>query len=259
MTKIGLFDSGVGGLTVLKELMAAIPESSYIYFGDTARYPYGGKSQETIIRYSTEISHFLVEQGVELIAIACHTATSNALDALQNSFGVPVLGVIDPAVEKMVHTTKNQRLGVIGTKATIASGMYQKALAQHLPGAYIAACACPLFVPLIEEQVTNNDILRLVVQDSLRPLKDKDIDCLLLGCTHYPLLHAFIQEEMGPNVQLVNPAKTFADKLFAEKRLEKCVTPSLSFFVSDDPDRFKSIGEPFLGISMGNVQRILHA
>lgn len=258
MTKIGLFDSGVGGLTVLKELMQSHPQASYVYFADTARYPYGGKSQDTIIRYSKEISHFLLEQGVDLIAIACHTATSNALHALQSSFGVPVVGVIEPAVEKMVETTKNRRLGVIGTKATIASGMYQKALAERVLDAEITACACPLFVPLIEEQITNGDILRLAVKDALRPLKDKDIDTLLLGCTHYPLLMELIQEEMGPDVVLVNPAKTFAEKLYLQKKLANSRGPDMRFFVSDDPDRFKAIGEAFLGISLGQVERITH-
>lgn len=255
MTKIGLFDSGVGGLTVLKELIASMPHESYVYFGDTARFPYGGKSQDTIIRYSIENSTFLLDQGVELIAVACHTATSLALKTLQDTFKIPVLGVIEPAVEKMIATTQNKRLGVIGTRATIASGMYQKELLKQLPDAIITACACPLFVSLIEEQITSPEILRLVIKETLAPLKDKNIDTLLLGCTHYPLLADFIQQEMGPNVQLVNPAKTFTEKLKSFK-LQQSSKSDSQFFVSDDPERFRAIGEAFLGIPMSSVQRV---
>lgn len=253
--KIGLFDSGVGGLTVLKELISQLPNKSYIYFGDTARFPYGGKSQETIIRYSIENSLFLLEKGVDLIAVACHTATSLALSELQNSFSIPILGVIDPAVDKMVATTKNRRLGVIGTRATISSGMYQKALAERLPDAAIFACACPLFVSLIEEQVTSQEILRLVVKETLAPLKDKNIDTLLLGCTHYPLLADVIQAEVGPDVQLVNPAKTFSERL-AELPLKESPTADPCFYVSDDPERFRAIGEAFLGFKMPHIERV---
>lgn len=255
MTKIGLFDSGVGGLTVLKELIASMPHESYVYFGDTARFPYGGKSQDTIIRYSIENSAFLIDQGVELIAVACHTATSLALDTLQNTFSIPVLGVIEPAVEKMIATTQNKRLGVLGTRATIASGMYQKELLKQLPDATVTACSCPLFVSLIEEQITSQEILRLVIKETLAPLKGKNIDTLLLGCTHYPLLADLIQQEMGPDVQLVNPAKTFTEKLKMVK-LQQSPKCESQFFVSDDPERFRAIGEAFLGISMNSVQRV---
>ena len=259
MTKIGLFDSGVGGLTVLKELIESLPDKSYVYFGDTARFPYGGKSSDTIIRYAIENSTFLLDQGVELIAVACHTATSLALNTLQNTFTIPVLGVIEPAVKKMIATTKNNHLGVIGTRATIASGMYQNELLKHLPNATVTACACPLFVSLIEEQITSQKILRLVIKETLAPLKDKNIDTLLLGCTHYPLLAELIQEEMGPDVQLVNPAKEFSEQLtvlHVKQNHQIACKPSCSFFVSDDPIRFKAIGEAFLGIPMGSVERV---
>lgn len=259
MTKIGLFDSGVGGLTVLKELLTCMPDQSYVYFGDTARFPYGGKSQDTIIRYSIENSLFLLEHDVEIIAVACHTATSLALDTLQKTLNIPVLGVIEPAVEKMIATTKNKHLGVIGTRATIASGMYQKELLKHLPDAIITACACPLFVSLIEEQIISPEILRLVVKETLAPLKGKNIDTLLLGCTHYPLLAHYIQEEMGPDVQLVNPAKTFSENLLKYHMPKHTAYQQPHFFVSDDPDRFKAIGEAFLGIAMPQVQRISFA
>ncbi|MCE5294957.1 MAG: glutamate racemase [Chlamydiales bacterium] len=255
MTKIGLFDSGVGGLTVLKELLALMPNESYVYFADTARFPYGGKSQETITRYSIENSQFLIEKGVDLIAVACHTATSLSLPTLQSAFDIPVLGVVEPAVIKMITSTKNKRLGVIGTRATIASGMYQKTLLQHMPDATITACACPLFVSLIEEQITSQEILKLVVRETLAPLKDKGIDTLLLGCTHYPLLADVIAQEMGPDVLLVNPAKTFTDNL-AKLNLKKSSPCDISFYVSDDPERFRSIGEAFLGIPMHNVQHV---
>lgn len=232
-----------------------MPHESYVYFGDTARFPYGGKSQDTIIRYSIENSSFLIDQGVELIAVACHTATSLALKTLQNTFSIPVLGVIEPAVEKMIATTQNKRLGVIGTRATIASGMYQTELLKQIPDATITACACPLFVSLIEEQITSCDILRLVIKETLKPLKGKNIDTLLLGCTHYPLLADLIQEEMGPDVQLVNPAKTFTEKL-KNVKLQQTPKGDSQFFVSDDPERFRAIGEAFLGIPMHSVQRV---
>ncbi len=254
MTKVGLFDSGVGGLTVLKELLNQHPDFSYVYFGDTARYPYGGKSKDTIVRYSTENSKFLMEKGVELICIACHTATSLALEELKRELSIPILGVIDPAVEKMVASTKNGHLGVLGTRATIQSGMYQRALHKAMPHAKVSALACPLFVPLIEEQVTSPEILRLVVKETLAPLKGIGIDTLLLGCTHYPLLANYIQDEMGEEVTLVNPAKTFAERFagFAKPQEET----RHSFYVSDDPERFKAIGETFLGIPMDQVERI---
>ncbi len=256
MTKIGVFDSGVGGLTVLKELIHHLPDESYVYFGDTARCPYGGKSQETIERYSIENSLFLLEQGVELIAIACHTATSLALDRLQKTFTIPVLGVVEPAIEKMVASTQNKNLGVIGTRATINSGMYQKELAERLPDATITACSCPLFVPLVEEKFTNPDILRLVASEYLQPLKDKNIDTLLLGCTHYPLLEQIIQEIMGPKCQLINPAKTFAENLQKLRGKKAREAGNVSFFVSDDPERFKSVGETFLGFGMDTVHKV---
>lgn len=257
MGKIGLFDSGVGGLTVLKELLTHLPHESYVYFADTARFPYGGKSQETIERYAIENSVFLLEQGVELITVACHTATSLALTTLKSTFTIPILGVIEPAVEKMIATTQNKHLGVIGTKATIASGMYQRELLRHLPDAFITASACPLFVSLVEEQITNPEILRLVVQENLKPLKGKNIDTLLLGCTHYPLLEQIIQEEMGPDVQLVNPAKTFAEKLLKIRTINAKSSPcDTSFFVSDDPERFRAIGEAFLGFPMKSVTKV---
>lgn len=256
---IGLFDSGVGGLTVLKELIKLAPSLSYVYFGDTARYPYGSKSPLTIKRYSIENSIFLIEQGIDLLAIPCHTATACALDTLKKTFSMPVLGVIEPAVRKILETTKTKRIGVIATMATIKSGVYQKEILRQMPDALVTACPCPLFVSLVEERITvsSPEIVRLVVKEYLAPLKKKKVDTLLLGSTHYPHLQQVIQEEMGPEVQIVNPAKAFAEQILQTidaKTSEQAFQSK--FFVSDDPKRFKAIGEPFLGFPMKNVQKI---
>ena len=258
---IGMFDSGVGGLTVLKELLRVMPHESYVYFGDTARYPYGSKSPQTISRYSVENSIFLLEQNCQLIAIPCHTATALGMQRLKNTFSVPVLGVIEPAVEKVIQTTKTKRIGVIATKATILSGTYQREISARMEDAQVIACPCPLFVSLVEERISSREIVRLIVKEYLAPLKKKKVDTLLLGSTHYPHLMQVIQEEMGPEVQIVNPALAFAEKIAEQKRLMDFVPHEETFshprfFVSDDPKRFKAIGEAFLGIAMKDVQKV---
>jgi len=261
---IGMFDSGVGGLTVLREVERLLPDDSFIYFGDTARCPYGGKSSTTIVRYSIENGTFLIDQGIDLLIVACHTASSLALDTLTKTFTIPVLGVVQPAVALATQVTQNGRIGVIGTKATIQSGVYQKELSLRLPEAMVFAQACPLFVPLIEEQFANETISRLIIKEYLEPFKEKNIDTLLLGCTHYPLLEMLIREEIGPNVQIVNPAKTCAEaalKIKTEK-LIRAEQATLSqkrahqFFVSDDPNSFRQIGERFFGIELPLIQTV---
>ena len=269
---IGMFDSGVGGLTVLKEVMQKLPEDIFIYFGDTARCPYGGRSHETITRYSIESSIFLIEQGIEFLIIACNTASSIALDRLQKTFSIPIIGMIEPAVKKAAAVTKNKRIGVIGTRGTIGSGIYQKELAKELEGAQVFALACPLFVPLIEEQYDKPHIVKQVIKEYLAPLKEQKIDTLVLGCTHYPILQTLIEEEMqeGTNapVTVINPAVALAETLI-ELKNEKLVScnkgnpianqkiTAHQFYVSDDPKRFQEIGERFLGRPLSDVRTII--
>lgn len=259
MTKIGLFDSGVGGLTVLKELLHALPDESYVYFGDTARVPYGGKSPETIMRYSFENTNFIIQHDVDILVIPCNTASSIALSRLQKCFSIPIIGVIDPVCKKVQQVTKTKRIGVIGTKTTISSGAYQTELKKHIPDAEIFSTACPLFVPVVEEQLLVPSIIQPIVKHYLAPLKKKKIDTLILGCTHYPLLTHFIQEEMGEGVQILNPAQACTEQVLqikSELNLPQADVSALQFFVSDDPKRFKAFGEAFLQTPMKNVQKI---
>ncbi|MDB6081342.1 MAG: murI [Chlamydiia bacterium] len=259
---IGMFDSGVGGLTVLREVERLLPDDSFVYFGDTAHCPYGPKGDKTIIRYSIENSIFLIDQGIDLLVVACHTASALSLHKLKSTFSIPVLGVIEPAVQKACTATHSKRIGVIGTRATIQSNVYQKAIHAHLEHAHVFAQACPLFVPLIEEQFGNREIARLIVREYLLPLKEHNIDTLLLGCTHYPLLHTLIQEEIGSDVVIVNPATACAEAVAQIKKtllhLKKEVEEPLRnqrkvFFVSDDPVRFKETGERFFGYPLPDV------
>lgn len=260
MTKIGLFDSGVGGLTVLKELMRLLPNESYLYFGDTARVPYGGKSAETIMRYSFENVNFIIQRDIDLLVIPCNTASAIALPKLQKCFTIPIIGVIEPVCKKVASTSKSGKIGVIGTKTTISSLSYQQELAIQAPQATIFSHACPLFVPLVEERMFLPHIVEPIVKQYLAPLKNQNIDTLVLGCTHYPLLTDFIQNEMGADVSILNPAVACAERV--KELLD--VTPNrpernlqLEFFVTDDPHHFKLFGEAFLQMPL-HVQKCTH-
>lgn len=251
---IGVFDSGVGGLTVMKEIVSQLPKESTIYFGDTARVPYGGKSRETIIRYSIENSIFLLEKKIKMLVVACNTACSVALEQLQNIFNIPVIGVIEPGVQKVREVTKNQRIAILGTQGTIKSGVYQKEIQTILPQAFVKAVSCPLFVPLVEEQFIAHPATRLIVKEYLKPLLNQEIDTILLGCTHYPLLRDLICEEMGPEVNIVDSASTCANKISELLTLHDLHYPQESFqkadhrfIVSDDPEKFKHLGSEFFG------------
>lgn len=257
---IGMFDSGVGGLTVLREVERLLPHDTFIYFGDTARCPYGPKGDKTIIRYSIENGIFLIDLGIELLIVACHTASALALNKLKATFSIPVLGVIEPAIEEACLVTKNRHIGVIGTRATINSDIYQRSIRERLSNATIFAEACPLFVPIVEEQFANEEVVRSIIKEYLAPLKKKNIDTLILGCTHYPLLEMLIQEEMGQDVQLVNPAMSCA-KAALQLKQEKLPCKRISkdahqFFVSDDPSRFQAIGERFFGLPLPSIQTV---
>ncbi|WP_461829867.1 glutamate racemase [Aquifex sp.] len=208
--KIGIFDSGVGGLTVLKAVRKHYPKVDIVYLGDTARVPYGTKSRETVIRYSLECAEFLREKGVELLVVACNTASSCALDILREKFDFPVFGVIEPGVREAVKRTKNRKVGVIGTTATIKSGAYQEFL--KLLGNEVVAKACPLFVPLVEEGILDGEIARKIVEYYLSELKSSGIDTLILGCTHYPLLKPVIKEFLG-EVEVIDSSEAVSQSL----------------------------------------------
>jgi len=261
MTKnrpIGMFDSGLGGLTVMQQLVKTLPHENIVYYGDTARLPYGGKSRETIIRYSIENAIFLIEKNIKVLVVACNTATSQALDKMQQIFGLPVIGVIDPGAEHAVETSSHGRIAVLGTRGTIQSEAYQKAILQRSPNAFILPIACPLFVPLVEEGCIDHPATRMLVREYLMPLKDQNIDTILLGCTHYPLLKNLIREEVGEHISIIDSATSCAEKvavLLDEMNIRKASTPPLyQYYVSDDPHKFQILGSSFLGMSIKGVE-----
>ncbi len=256
---IGIFDSGVGGLTVFKEISRVLPDENLIYLGDTARVPYGTKSVETVRRYALEAAGFLVERGVKLLVVACNTASAVALPSLRQYFKLPVIGVIEPGARRTVES-RNQRIGVIGTEGTINSGRYPEAIRALLPAAQIISAPCPLFVPLAEEGWADHEISRLTALEYLRPLMDADIDMLVLGCTHYPLLRKTLQQVLGENVTLVDSATETAkavEQVFRQEGLQNPVPGGRrDFFVTDVPTRFERVGRAFLGGSLGTVEQV---
>lgn len=258
---IGVFDSGVGGLTVLKALMARLPTESTVYLGDTARVPYGTKSGEVVTRYSLRNADFLVEQGIKLLVVACNTASAVALPALSEALDVPVLGVIEPGAREAVARSRGGGIGVIGTPGTIRSGAYQRALAQARPGVQVQAKACPLFVPLAEEGWVTGAVPREVARTYLAELAGSGIDTLVLGCTHYPLLREVIAEALGPSVTLVDSAEATAEAaaLLLEERGERAQgteAPRHSYFVTDVPERFVEIAARFLGRPVAAAEQV---
>ena len=258
LRSIGVFDSGLGGLTVMQQLMCTLPYEPIVYFGDTARVPYGGKSPDTIVRYSIENSLFLIGKEVKVIVVACNTATSHALDKLREFFDLPILGVIDPGAERAVEITRNGTIAVLGTRGTIESQAYQKAIALRAPAARVIPIACPLFVPFIEEGCVDHPAVRLVVQEYLRPVKESGADTLLLGCTHYPLLQKLIREEVGNHVAIVDSASCCARKVSAlidtHGFASRTISPPLHrYYVSDDPQKFQALGSTFLGMRIPHV------
>ena len=256
---IGIFDSGVGGLTVVHALLAALPAEHLIYFGDTGRYPYGTKSAETVTRYSVENADFLAGHGIKLLVVACNTSSAVALPTLESRYDVPVVGVIMPGARAAVVRSRNRRVGVIATERTIASGAYQQALRALDPGLEIYTRACPLLVPLAEEGWVDGDVPRSVVETYLGSLRRSGIDTLVLGCTHYPLLRPVIAEVMGDGVALVDSAEETAREVsaaLAAKGLARAGQGSTSFFVTDVPDRFVRIGQRFLGTRVESAVRV---
>lgn len=243
---IGVFDSGVGGLTVVREIMRQIPNEKIVYFGDTARVPYGSKSKETVTRYSRQIVRFLQTMQVKAIVVACNTASAYALDELEKEIDVPIIGVVRPGAKVAVDATKNGRIGVIGTRATIGSDIYTTYIRQINPAVDVIGKACPLFVSLVEEGLWQDPVTDEIAMRYLSELIDIDIDTLILGCTHYPLIRSTVGRIMGDHVTLVNPAYETArelKELLMEKGLFNPVPPGLGtnkyqFFVSDGAEQF---------------------
>ncbi|MFQ5560182.1 MAG: glutamate racemase [Nitrospinota bacterium] len=245
---IGVFDSGVGGLTVFHELSKRLPHEKLIYLGDTARVPYGTKSPETVTKYARQDSLFLVEKEVDLLVVACNTASALSLEVLQNEFSIPVIGVIEPGAKAAVQHTRAKKVGVIGTEATIKSEAYPKAIKRLNPEIEVLSRPCPLFVPLAEEGWTDNHIAAITADEYLKSLRDR-VDVLVLGCTHYPLLREVIQNAVGTGVQLVCSSDETAKTV--EKELPVRSTNSDAegheFYVSDNAPRFSLVGKRFLG------------
>jgi len=257
---IGVFDSGVGGLTVVKEVQSLLPKEKIVYFGDTARVPYGTKSKETVTRFSVESIEFLMKHDVKLVLVACNTVSSLSLNFLKRCFRVPVIGVIEPGAKRAANSTRNYRIGVIGTRATISSGAYEKAVKRFNPRMSVFTESCPLFVPLAEEGWTGKAVTTEIASIYLNPLKKKRIDTLVLGCTHYPLLKDAIKNVMGKDVLLVDSAKEVAkeamDILDANSLLNNVGgEKDHRFFVSDEPARFIKLGERFLKRRIRCVKR----
>jgi len=251
---VGVFDSGVGGLTVAREIMRQIPEERIVYFGDTARVPYGNKSKDTILRYSRQIIRFLRTREVKAIVIACNTASAYALDTVAAESDIPIIGVINAGARTAVQATRNGKIGVIGTEGTIGSGIYTRVMKQLKPDIQVTGKPCPLFVPLVEEGLLHDSVTDEIASRYLSVLKGKYIDTLVLGCTHYPLLRSTLRRLMGEDVVLVNPAYETAielKQLLEERGLERDGAEALQgekyqFFVSDLAEKFTSFATSIL-------------
>jgi len=258
---IGVFDSGLGGLTVVKELIRQLPQENIVYFGDTARVPYGTKSKETIIRFSRENTEVLLKHHVKLIVVACNSCSSYAMPALKTNFDLPIIGVLVPGARKAVAATRSGKIGVIATSATIASGRYPEAIKKFRKSAQVTSQACPMFVPLVEEGWFNKGIALQVANNYLGPLKKSRVDTMILGCTHYPLLKKTLKKAMGEKVTLIDSAKEVAAEVggILEKlgmRNPRRQKGKMKFLVSDKPQAFKKIAKRFLGFDIQHLVNI---
>lgn len=260
---VGVFDSGVGGLTVAREIMRNLPSEKIVYFGDTARVPYGSKSKETVIRYSRQIIRFLQEQQVKAIVVACNTASAFALDTVRTEFDIPIIGVIESGAKVAAARTRNKRVGIIGTVGTVGSGIHAQYLKKLDPEITVFGKACPLFVPLVEEGWLHDPVTVEVASRYLKELQDKDVDTLILGCTHYPLIRSTIRQVMGEEVCLVNPAYETAlelGKLLEEQGLSSTGTEQKEFpyrfYVSDLADEFKEFANSILPYDVEMTKKI---
>lgn len=258
---IGVFDSGIGGLTVLKEIMEQLPGEDIIYFGDTARIPYGTRSRETVIKYSFQCIKFLLSQNIKAIVVACNTASAIALDEALKAFDVPIIGVIEPGAKAAVLNSRNNKIGIIGTSGTINSEAYQTRIRSLNRSSEVIGIACPLFVPIVEEGWADTDVARITAEKYLIELKEHSIDTMVLGCTHYPILRYTLNKVMGEEVILVNPAFETAkvvknilkDNSLLTDKIEK---PNYSFYVSDDPEKFRRIGGNILGKEIATIDKV---
>ncbi len=259
---IGVFDSGIGGLTVVREIMRQLPEEDIIYFGDTARVPYGPKSPETVTRYAHEITAFLQGEGVKNVVVACNTATAHAVESLRDHFDLPITGVIEPGARAAVRASSVHRIGVVGTAGTVSSGAYERAIHALDENVYVTARACPLFVPFVEEGWLDHPAIDLVAQDYLATLRTTGIDALVLGCTHYPLIKSVIARAVGPDIRLIDSAEETAGevaRLLTERGLRHASrndSPRLRFIASDVPEQFRNVGKRFLGSAIDHVETI---
>ncbi|HEY6007823.1 MAG TPA: glutamate racemase [Geobacteraceae bacterium] len=258
---IGIFDSGVGGLTVLKEIVRALPQEDTIYLGDTARVPYGTKSPETVIRYARQITAFLVRRDIKLLVVACNTASAVSLEALKAEFSLPIVGVIEPGARRAAAVTRSGRVGVIGTEATIKSSAYAKAIKRINPEIEVLTRSCPLFVPLAEEGWVDNEVARLTARIYLDGMRNAGVDTLVLGCTHYPILKGVIAEVMGEGVQLVDSAEETARTVAEILRSRGALRPNAEkgnhhYFVTDVPAGFIKVGNRFLGGRLEEVYQV---
>jgi glutamate racemase len=258
---IGIFDSGIGGLTVVKQLMELLPNEQLIYFGDTARIPYGTKSKKLIEQYAIEDTRFLLQYNIKILVVACNTASSLAMDVLLDYLEIPVIGVVIPGAEAAVELTRNKKIGVIGTIATINSNSYTIQIHKHLKEAKVYAQPCPLLVPLVEEGWLNDEITIMTLKKYLPEMISEKVDTLILGCTHYPLLENTIQQIMGNHVKLIDSGKETAKavkRVLIETNLlnqSDKIGPD-KFFVSDIPMKFEEIGSRFLGKKLHNIERV---
>lgn len=257
---IGIFDSGIGGLTVVSQIMKLLPDESIIYFGDTARVPYGTKSDRTVLEFAWEDSRFLLQHDVKIIVVACNTASAVALEELNRYLKVPIFGVIKPGANTAASATRTGKIGVIGTQATVDSKAYEMEIKRLHPEYTVTSTSCPLFVPLVEEGWTEGEIPTNIARHYLEPLKRAKIDTLILGCTHYPLLKPLLTAVLGPDVTLVDSAletaKNVADYLTEQKLQRETAGAEHRFFVSDLPRRFEELGRRFLGDSICNVSLV---
>jgi glutamate racemase len=258
---LGVFDSGVGGLTVVRALMDVLPDESIVYLGDTARLPYGSKSPETIRKFAVEDTQFLLSKGVKAVVVACNTATAHAMPVLQAMFRLPVIGVLEPGVEATLADPNCQRVGIIGTAGTIRSCAYQHALAMRRPDLQIEAQATPLLVPLIEEDWLEHPSTKLIVREYLKPLLQHGMDTLVLGCTHYPLLKPLLARMLNNRVRLVDSALVCAEQvktLLVQRGLARAAKgkPKLEICLTDLSEQFETLAKRFLRADFGRIQRV---
>ncbi len=258
---IGVFDSGIGGLTVVKSLNAFLPSESIIYFGDTARVPYGPKSNSTVIEYSIQDAKFLAKRNVKIIVVACNTASSIAIEELRDQFDIPIIGMINPGAKAAIKESKNKKIGVIGTETTISNKAYSKAINKIDDKIEVIEKACPLFVPLAEEGWTHHPASKLIAEEYLTELKDAKIDTLILGCTHYPILKDIIQEAVGENVKLIDSGSAASVEVneYLEGRGIKNFQHTIGkheYYVSDVPKKFNEIANRFLGKELEHLKKV---